>query len=111
MAGAGSQPLRLVLDTNIVVTGLLWNGPPRRLIELAIVGEAVDSLIFYPLAFAGVWPKEQVIAVMMSNYMLKVGWEVVNTPITYRVVRFLKKAESEDYYDRGTNFTPFSLEA
>lgn len=42
MAGSGSQPLRLVLDTNIVVAGLLWNGPPRRLIELAIDGEAVE---------------------------------------------------------------------
>lgn len=85
----------------------LW----MRTIGSTIVGEAVDSLIFYPLAFAGVWPKQQVIAVMMSNYALKVGWEVVNTPITYRVVNFLKRAESEDYYDRGTNFTPFSLKA
>ena len=50
-------------------------------------------------------------AVMMSNYMLKVGWEVVNTPFTYRVVNFLKRVEHEDYYDRHTNFTPFSLEA
>jgi putative PIN family toxin of toxin-antitoxin system len=39
MAGSGSQPLRLVLDTNIVVAGLLWNGPPRRLLEAAIAGE------------------------------------------------------------------------
>ncbi|MFN9806349.1 MAG: putative toxin-antitoxin system toxin component, PIN family [Betaproteobacteria bacterium] len=37
--GSGSQPLRLVLDTNIVVAGLLWNGPPRRLLEAAIAGE------------------------------------------------------------------------
>ncbi len=85
----------------------LW----MRTIGSTIVGEAVDSLIFYPLAFGGVWPQEQVIAVMMSNYMLKVGWEVVNTPLTYRVVNFLKRVESEDYYDRDTNFTPFSLEA
>jgi queuosine precursor transporter len=85
----------------------LW----MRTIGSTIVGEAVDSLIFYPLAFAGVWPKEQVIAVMMSNYMLKVGWEVVNTPFTYAVVNFLKRKESEDYYDRDTNFTPFSLKA
>ena len=79
--------------------------------DSTLVGEAGDSLIFYPLAFAGVWPREQVIAVMMSNYMLKVGWEVVNTPFTYRVVNFLKRVEHEDYYDRHTNFTPFSLEA
>ena len=83
----------------------LW----MRTIGSTIVGEAVDSVIFYPLAFGGVWPMEQVVAVMMSNYMLKVSWEVVNTPITYRVVAFLKRAESEDYYDRNTNFTPFSL--
>jgi len=85
----------------------LW----MRTIGSTIVGEAVDSLIFYPLAFAGVWPAEQLIAVMMSNYTLKVGWEVVNTPITYRVVNLLKRAEAEDYYDRDTNFTPFSLRA
>ena len=53
---------------------------------------------------------ESLIKVMMSNYVLKVLWEVVNTPITYRIVDFLKRAENEDYYDRGTNFTPFSLE-
>lgn len=83
----------------------LW----MRTIGSTIVGEAVDSLIFYPLAFGGIWPQEQVIAVMMSNYMLKVGWEVVNTPFTYAVVNFLKRKESEDYYDRNTDFTPFSL--
>jgi uncharacterized integral membrane protein (TIGR00697 family) len=85
----------------------LW----MRTIGSTIVGEAVDSVIFYPLAFGGVWSQELVLNVMMSNYMLKVGWEVVNTPITYRVVNFLKRMESEDYYDRDTNFTPFSLEA
>jgi uncharacterized integral membrane protein (TIGR00697 family) len=85
----------------------LW----KRTIGSTIVGEAVDSLIFYPLAFAGSWPMSQVLTVMASNYMLKVGWEVVNTPITYRIVNFLKKVESEDYFDRDTNFTPFSLQA
>lgn len=85
----------------------LW----KRTIGSTIVGEAVDSLIFYPLAFAGSWPMSQVLTVMVSNYMLKVGWEVVNTPITYRVVNFLKKVESEDYFDRDTDFTPFSLQA
>jgi hypothetical protein len=46
---------------------------------------------------------------MVSNYMLKVGWEVLMTPLTYKIVGFLKKAEAEDYFDRDTNFTPFSL--
>jgi queuosine precursor transporter len=84
----------------------LW----MRTIGSTIVGEAVDSLIFYPMAFLGLWPRELVLQVMLGNYLLKVGWEVVNTPVTYRVVNFLKRAEREDYYDRDTNFTPFSLE-
>jgi uncharacterized integral membrane protein (TIGR00697 family) len=84
----------------------LW----MRTIGSTIVGEAVDSLIFYPMAFLGLWPRELVLQVMLGNYLLKVGWEVVNTPVTYRVVNFLKRAEHEDYYDRTTNFTPFSLE-
>ena len=51
-----------------------------------------------------------VLTVMADNYLLKVGWEVLMTPFTYRIVNFLKRAESEDYFDRNTNFTPFSLE-
>jgi len=84
----------------------LW----ARTIGSTIAGEGVDSLIFYPLAFYGVWADELVVRVMIANYILKVAWEAAITPFTYRVVNFLKRAESEDYYDRGTNFTPFSLE-
>ena len=72
--------------------------------------EAVDSAIFYPVAFLGVWDTSLVWKVMVTNYALKVAWEAVVTPFTYRVVNFLKRAESEDYFDRTTNFTPFSLE-
>jgi uncharacterized integral membrane protein (TIGR00697 family) len=82
-----------------------------RTIGSTIVGEGVDSLIFYPLAFMGVWPNELVVKVMLGNYALKVIWEAVMTPFTYRIVSFLKRAEHEDYYDRNTDFTPFSLEA
>jgi len=99
-----------VLAKMKLVTGgrLLWT----RTIGSTIVGEAVDSLIFYPLAFLGApgWTTDQMLAVLMGNYLLKVGWEVVMTPFTYRVVNFLKRAESEDYFDRDTNFTPFSLQ-
>ena len=83
----------------------LW----ARTIGSTIAGEAVDSAIFYPLAFLGVWSGAQVVAVMISNYAIKVAWEAVMTPFTYRIVGFLKRAENEDYYDRGTNFTPFSV--
>jgi uncharacterized integral membrane protein (TIGR00697 family) len=82
-----------------------------RTIGSTIAGEGVDSVIFYPLAFAGVWPRELVLTVMITNYLFKVGWEAVITPVTYRVVGFLKRAEAEDYYDRDTDFTPFSLKA
>jgi uncharacterized integral membrane protein (TIGR00697 family) len=83
----------------------LWS----RTIGSTIVGEAADTLVFYPLAFIGIWDFSLLLQVMLANYLLKVGWEVVNTPITYKVVAALKKAESEDYFDRDTNFTPFSL--
>jgi len=85
----------------------LW----ARTIGSTIAGEAVDSAIFYPLAFLGVWSGAQVVAVMISNYAIKVAWEAVMTPFTYRIVGFLKRAENEDYYDRDTDFTPFSLKA
>lgn len=86
----------------------LW----ARTIGSTIVGEAVDSLIFYPLAFyhAPGWSDAQLWAVLTGNYGLKVGWEVVMTPFTYRIVNFLKRAEHEDYFDRQTDFTPFSIE-
>jgi len=80
-----------------------------RTIGSTIVGEAVDSLIFYPLAFLGIWSTDLVLKVMLTNYALKVGWEVFMTPATYVVVNALKRAEHEDYFDRNTEFTPFSL--
>ncbi len=83
----------------------LW----MRTIGSTIAGELVDSLVFYPLAFYGVWPSDQVLEVLFTNYALKVGWEAVMTPLTYRIVNFLKRAENEDYFDRDTNFTPFSI--
>lgn len=82
-----------------------------RTISSTAVGEACDTLVFYPLAFYGVWTNELLLSVMVANYLLKVGWEVVMTPVTVRVVAALKRAEQEDFYDRDTNFTPFSLQA
>jgi hypothetical protein len=75
-----------------------------------VVGEGVDSLIFYPLAFWGMsdWPLNALGEVMLSQFILKVSWEVVLTPVTYAVVGWLKRKEGIDVYDVGTNFTPFS---
>lgn len=85
----------------------LWT----RTIGSTIAGEAVDSALFYPLAFygTGIIPDDKLPMVMFAQFVAKVGVEVVLTPVTYRVVSALKKAEQVDHYDRGTNFSPFTL--
>jgi uncharacterized integral membrane protein (TIGR00697 family) len=85
----------------------LWT----RTIGSTIFGEAVDSGLFYSLAFYGLWEQRLLLKVMVTQYVLKTAWEVLITPVTYRVVAFLKRAEHEDYYDTNTDFTPFSLKA
>ena len=81
----------------------LW----MRTIGSTIVGQGVDSLLFYPLAFYGNWTQTQVLTVMVTNWAMKVGWEALLTPVTYVVVNALKRREGLDVYDAGTNFTPF----
>ena len=85
----------------------LWT----RTIGSTIAGEAVDSALFYPLAFygSGIIPNEQLPKVMAFQFVAKVLVEVVFTPVTYKIVAALKRAEHEDYYDRHTDFSPFSL--
>jgi uncharacterized integral membrane protein (TIGR00697 family) len=85
----------------------LWT----RTIGSTIFGEAVDSALFYPLAFygTGIIPNDKLPLVMLSQFVIKVGVEVVFTPVTYKVVNALKRAEHEDYYDRHTDFNPFTL--
>ena len=87
----------------------LWT----RTIGSTIAGEAVDSALFYPLAFygSGIIPDDKLLLVMLAQFIAKVSVEVVFTPVTYKVVGWLKRAESEDYYDRKTDFNPFSLKA
>lgn len=84
---------------------MLWT----RTIGSTIIGEGADSLIFYPIAFYGLpdWPVGAMLAVMASQFVLKVSWEVLLTPVTYAVVGFLKRREGVDVYDRGTDFSPF----
>jgi len=86
----------------------LWT----RTIGSTIFGEAVDSTLFYPLAFygSGIIPNDKLPLVMLSQFVIKVGVEVVFTPVTYKIVNALKRAEQEDYYDRNTDFNPFALE-
>ena len=91
----------------------LWTGGRwlwSRTVGSTLCGELVDSLLFYSLAFYGLWDTAQLEAVTLTQYMFKSGWEIIMTPVTYRVVGFLKRTEQEDFFDRGTNFTPFSLQ-
>jgi hypothetical protein len=83
----------------------LWT----RTIGSTVVGELVDSSLFYFIAFYGIWATGDVVKITIAQYLLKTGWEIVMTPVTYRVVAFLKRVEHEDYYDRHTNFTPFQV--
>ncbi|MEO1648488.1 MAG: queuosine precursor transporter [Pseudomonadota bacterium] len=82
----------------------LWT----RTIGSTVVGQGVDSLIFYPVAFYGIWTTDAVITVMVTNWLLKVFWEAALTPVTYAVVGWLKKAEGVDLFDTETDFSPFS---
>jgi hypothetical protein len=85
----------------------LWT----RTIGSTLFGEGVDSLLFYPLAFygTGIIPDDKLPVVMVAQFATKVGVEVLFTPVTYLIVGWLKRTENEDYYDRDTRFTPFTL--
>ncbi len=86
----------------------LW----MRTIGSTIFGEAVDSLLFYPIAFynTGIIPNENLPQVMLAQFVTKTAVEALFTPVTYKVVNFLKRAEQEDHYDRDTDFNPFKVE-
>jgi len=82
----------------------LWT----RTIGSTVFGQAVDSAIFYPIAFMGKWSTDQVLTVMFVNWFLKVVWEALLTPVTYAVVGWLKRREGVDVFDEGTDFSPFA---
>jgi uncharacterized integral membrane protein (TIGR00697 family) len=81
-----------------------------RTIGSTVVGQGLDSLIFYPLAFWGLagWPVEQLWQVVLSQWAIKTAWEAILTPVTYAVVGFLKRREGVDVYDTATDFSPFA---
>ena len=89
----------------------VWTGGAKlwtRTIGSTVIGQGVDTLIFYPLAFYGLWDDDLLLTVMKTNYVLKVGWEVLLTPVTYRVVGWLKRREGVDVFDVATDLTPFT---
>lgn len=103
---AGEFVNSFVLARMKVMTGgkHLWS----RTIGSTFFGQAVDSAIFYPVAFLGTWETQDVLTVMVTNWAMKVVWEAVLTPVTYGVVGWLKSREGVDIYDTDTEFSPFA---
>jgi len=105
---AGEFTNSYVLARMKILTGGRWLW--TRTIGSTIVGEGVDSMIFYPLAFLGAegWTGHLVFQVLITQWVLKVTWEVLLTPVTYVVIGFLKRREGIDVFDQATDFSPFS---
>jgi len=80
-----------------------------RTISSSLLGQGVDTLIFFPIAYAGEWPWSLIVQIMLVAYVMKVGVEVFLTPLTYAVVGFLKRRTGVDVYDRDTRFNPFRI--
>lgn len=88
---------------------MAWKYLFVRTIWSTIFWQLFDTIIFTLIAFYWVFPNDVLIAIILSNYVLKVWIEVLFTPITYLIVWKLKKVEKVDYYDKNTNFNPFSM--
>jgi uncharacterized integral membrane protein (TIGR00697 family) len=80
-----------------------------RTISSTFIGEGLDTVIFICIAFWGTIPVESMITAILTQWIFKVAYEVVATPLTYFIVGFLKKREGVDTYDYHTNFSPFLL--
>lgn len=84
----------------------LWS----RTIGSTLVGQGVDTLTFIGIAtLLGVFPIDIFVALVVTNYVLKVGIEIIMTPLTMQIVGWLKRAEDEDVYDYDTVFNPFKM--
>lgn len=90
---------------------LLTNGRKlwTRTIGSTIVGQAVDTFLVVLLTFAGTVPAKTLASMILTGYALKVGYEVLATPVTYFVINRLKVAEGADAFDRNESFNPFSF--
>jgi uncharacterized integral membrane protein (TIGR00697 family) len=83
----------------------LWT----RTIGSTIVGQAVDTTLVITLTFGGIYPARILLNIIATGYLLKVGYEVLATPLTYLVINWLKRAEHSDAFDRHESFNPFSF--
>ena len=83
----------------------LWT----RTIGSTVVGQAVDTVLVITLTFGGIYPARILLNIIVTGYALKVGYEVLATPLTYLVINWLKRAEQADAFDRHQSFNPFSF--
>jgi queuosine precursor transporter len=105
---AGSFSNSWVMARMKVLTSGRWLW--TRTIASTLVGQGIDTALFVALAFYGILPTALLTSIVISNYVFKCALEATVTPITYRVVNGLKRAENEDYYDIETDMTPFSVD-
>lgn len=80
-----------------------------RFVTSTMAGQAVDTVVFMTVAFLGIYPPQAMLTLFASAWVFKVLWEVVALPVSVPLVRWLKAAESEDYFDRNTDFNPFHI--
>jgi uncharacterized integral membrane protein (TIGR00697 family) len=104
-AGEFSNSIVLAKMKILTKGKFLWT----RTIGSTLAGEGIDTVLFVLIAFSGLYNWKTVGLIVASNYIFKVGMEVILTPATYGIVKILKKREHVDYYDYGTSFNPFRL--
>lgn len=80
-----------------------------RTIFSTVIGEGIDTIVFCMVAFYGVLPDTVLWVVILSNYIFKCAVEISFTPLTYKMVAFLKKKEKVDVFDHGVNYNPFQI--
>ncbi|MBN1441046.1 MAG: queuosine precursor transporter [Anaerolineales bacterium] len=101
------------LNSFVMAKMKIWSGGRRlwmRTIGSTFVAQIADTGIFVGiLAFGGLVAPGDVLPIMLGEWLSKVAYEVLATPVTYRVVNWLKRKENEDYFDRETDFTPFKF--
>jgi uncharacterized integral membrane protein (TIGR00697 family) len=83
----------------------LWT----RTVGSTVVGQFVDTTLVIFITFAGTFTPHKLVQIIITGYLLKVGYEILATPLTYLVINFLKRAEHVDTFDTHTNFSPFKF--
>jgi queuosine precursor transporter len=105
LAGSFTNSITLAKMKLITKGKYLWS----RTIGSTIIGEGIDTILFCTIAFIGILPMDLLFAVIISNYFFKVGVEIILTPLTYKIINYLKRKEQIDYFDKNTEFNPFKI--